>query len=229
MPSAVNSEINAPEPKLSLKEKTYLQLKAMIVEGKLEPGAFLSERQLGRELNVSGSPVRAALERLGIEGFVHVSPQRGTIVRDLSLQEIRDQFELRHVIESYTAECLAGQLTSEQVGELEEQLRRQKDAAHAQPADALLNVELDIEFHLLLSEFLGNQEMQSALHRIHDRMKQVILKVNQGNDGRLPKSYGEHRRIAKAIIEGDASRAAKEMKNHLAYGRDRLLKHRHSP
>lgn len=207
----------------SLKEKAYHRLKRMIVDGGLKPGAFLSERQLGKTLGVSGSPVRAAIERLKAEGLLSVSPQRGTIVRELSFNEIADQFEFRAVIESYIAEKLAGNLSDAQKEQLQHQLDQQEAAATAVAPDVMQNVELDAEFHILLCKFLGNSEMLSSLLRIRDRMKQAILRVNWGHEERLPNSYREHLAIANAVFQGDGRRAAREMQQHLKYGRSFLL------
>ncbi len=145
------------------------------------------------------------------------------MARDLSFAEIADQFEFRTVIETYIVGKLADNLNSRQITQLEQQLERQRKAAMAKRPSILRNVELDMEFHLLLCEYLGNQQMESALHQIRDKMKVVILRVNWQRDERLPVSYQEHKKIAEWIISGDARRAAKAMKEHLEYGRDFLL------
>src|SRR6185437_10409204 len=81
-----------------MKEKAYAEIKRSILDGALPPGSFVAERQLAAGLGMSKTPVRAALERLAFEGFITISPQQGIIIRDLTLQEIADHYEIRTVL-----------------------------------------------------------------------------------------------------------------------------------
>src|SRR5262245_53005652 len=93
-----------------LKEQAYAEIKRQILGGELPPGTFLAERQVAARLGMSKTPVRSALERLESEGFVSISPQQGAIIRDLSVPEIADLYEIRMAIESFVARSLAGKL-----------------------------------------------------------------------------------------------------------------------
>jgi DNA-binding GntR family transcriptional regulator len=211
------------KPKRLLKDDAYQSIKRMIIVGNLPPGELLSERKLSRALGISGSPVRAAIERLGVEGFVCISPQRGTFVLDLSINEIAELFEFRIVIESYIARRLAGDLNDEQVEQLRRQLAEQRSSAAAEHRDLTRDVELDMQFHLMLCRFFGNQEMAASLHRLRDKTTRAVLAVNWRHDERLPVSIYEHTAIADAIIQGDGRLAEKRMKEHLEFGRDFLM------
>src|SRR5262245_11966916 len=83
-----------------MKEHAYADLKQRILSGTIAPGSILAERQLAADLGMSKTPVRAALERLEHEGFITVSPQQGILVRDLSIHEIADQYEIRVALET---------------------------------------------------------------------------------------------------------------------------------
>src|SRR5262245_22898698 len=109
-----------------LKERAYDEIKRRIMTGDCTPGTFLSERQMALQLGMSKTPVRAALERLEQEGFVTISPQQGIIVRDLSIHEIADQYEIRAALETFVARSLAGRLTPAQVERLRDNLRAQQ-------------------------------------------------------------------------------------------------------
>src|SRR5262245_30816027 len=110
-----------------LKARAYSEIKQRIVDGVFAPGTFLSERQLAAQLDMSKTPVRAALERREQDGLVTVSPQQGIIVRDLSVHEIADLYELRAALETYTARALAGRLTPEQTRQVRANLREQAE------------------------------------------------------------------------------------------------------
>ena len=85
-----------------LKDRAYEQIKHRLLNNDYAPGMFLSERQLAENLGMSKTPVKAALERLELEGFIAVSPQQGIIVRELSVHETADLYEIWLALESYT-------------------------------------------------------------------------------------------------------------------------------
>src|SRR5262245_56779925 len=85
-----------------MKERAYSEIKRRILNCDYPPGSFLSERNLATTLGMSKTPVKAALERLEHEGFITVSPQQGIVVRELSIREIADQYEIRTALESFT-------------------------------------------------------------------------------------------------------------------------------
>jgi DNA-binding GntR family transcriptional regulator len=209
-----------------LKERAYIELKGLILEGALEPGGFLAERQLAVRLGMSKTPIRSALERLESEGFVRISPQQGAIVRDLSLREIADQYEIRIALESYIVRSLAGRLTPEQTRLVETNLEAQR--VNLETGDVRRGVALDEEFHALFGDFLGNHEILRVMGQLREKIHRVILQVFKTNFGRMVSSYEEHRGIAEAIIQGDPASASRRIEEHLRFGKEALLSPRRS-
>src|SRR5262245_25517969 len=144
-----------------MKVRAYNEIKQFIQRGDLAPGSFLAERQLADQLGMSKTPIRAALVRLEAEGFVTISPQQGILIRDLTVPEIVDQYEIRAALETYVVRTLAGKLTADQVARLRENLAAQE--ALTPEVDAAPGVALDVEFHTLFSEFLGNREILGVM------------------------------------------------------------------
>src|SRR5262245_60782068 len=105
-----------------LKERAYAEIKQSILRGDFPPSTFLSERKMASRLAMSKTPVRAALERFEVEGCVTIAPQQGIIVRDLTVHEIADQYEIRAALEGFVLRTLAGRLTPAQIGRLEANL-----------------------------------------------------------------------------------------------------------
>jgi DNA-binding GntR family transcriptional regulator len=204
-----------------LKDRAYAELKRRILNGDFPPGSFLSERQIAVQLAMSKTPIRAAVGRLEAEGFLSISPQQGIVVRDLSVHEIADQFEIRAALEPFILRHLAGRLTPEQAARLEENLTAQRASALAHEAERI--VELDSGFHMLLCEFHGNREIMRVMEHLRAKIHRVILRVNGQHPGRMLDSYEEHRGIAEAVLAGDAEEAARRMEQHLEYGKHSLL------
>jgi DNA-binding GntR family transcriptional regulator len=208
-------------PKILLKQRAYDALKRRIQEAVLEPGTFLSERQLAAQLGMSKTPVKAALERLEAEGFIAVSPQQGIVVLDLSIHEIADQFEIRLALESFVLRSIAGRLSDDQACRVHKNLESQQQAAESEDISA--SVELDAEFHALFCEFMGNREIVRVMSRLRERIHRVITRVFGQDVSRLAVSLEEHRRIAEAVLNGNPDRAAEAIEEHLQYGKQQLL------
>jgi DNA-binding GntR family transcriptional regulator len=204
-----------------LKERAYTEIKQRILSGDLGPGSFLSERQMALQLGMSKTPVRAALERLEQEGMVAISPQQGILVRDLSVHEIADQYEIRAALETFVLRSVAGRLTAVQADRLRANLEAQE--ANCLDCDVERSVALDTEFHMLFCEFLGNQEILRVMGQLRARIHRVISKVYRINAGRVSSSCAEHRAIAEAVLNGDAAAAARLIEEHLECGKRHLL------
>jgi DNA-binding GntR family transcriptional regulator len=204
-----------------MKQAAYLEIKKRILSGEFEQGRFLSERQLALRLEMSQTPVRAALEKLQIEGLVAISPQQGVVVCELSVHDIADQFEYREAVEVFVVRHIAGRLAPAQVARLRENLDRQRQAVTA--GDVPGNIELDSEFHLLLCEFHGNREFIRAMEALRDKIHRAIVRVQTRNPERLGLGYEEHVRIAEAVIRGEPGEAERMVLGHLETGKTILL------
>lgn len=208
--------------KILLKDRAYTQIKELIQTGIFPPNSFLSERQLVENLQISKTPIRSALELLEAQGLVAVSPQQGIIVKELSVRDIAELFDMRLAVEPFMASKLAGRvLSADQSERLVSNLALQNAAALA--GDALAATQLDIEFHMLLASLLDNREMTAWQSRCFDKLYRSVLRINQLSNGRLLKSQQDHAAIVTAITSCNATAAAKAMTEHLLYGRQFLL------
>ena len=208
-------------PKSLLKQQAYDEMKQRIQDATFEPGAFLSERQLALQLGMSKTPVKAALERLESEGFISVSPQQGIVVRDLSVHEIADQFEIRLALETYVLRSVAGKLNDDVASRVRQNLKRHEQAARK--SDMAAATELDAEFHGIFCECLGNQEIIRVMSHLREKIHRVICRVFLRNPERLDASWKEHKAIADAVLAGNADLATTKIQEHLEFGKQLLL------
>ena len=204
-----------------LQDRAYAEIKALIQDGSFAAGSFLSERQLAARLRMSKTPVKNALVRLELEGFVSVSPQQGIVVRESSVQEIVDILDLRLALEPYVVRRIAGKLRAEQAAALRANLKAQ--AAAAKAADMPLLTQLDADFHVLLCSFAGNAEIAQIMGRLRDKLHRIILRVMRDVPGRPATAVAEHAAIAAAVIRGRGADAAKRVERHLEFGKRSLL------
>ncbi len=211
---------HAAAPRRLLQDRAYDDLKRLIQAGTYPPGGFLSERRLSRDLGMSKTPIRAALTRLDIEGFVAVSPRQGIVVREPSLREIVDMFDIRAALETFAVRAVAGRLTDPQAARLRGNLKDQAECARA--GDDAGITRLDTDFHIMLCEFLDNREIVRVMLRLRDKLHPAIRRVYQAA-GRLQSALREHAAIADAVLRGKGDLAAERMKEHLEFGKRYLV------
>jgi len=204
-----------------LKDQAYDGIKERIQDSTFAPGHFLSERQLSSLLGMSKTPIKAAIERLEQEGFVRVSPQQGIVVRELSIKEIADQFEMRTALEVFVVRAITGNLTLKQQSLFERNLTLQATAASKGSVERL--VELDANFHWLMCEVFGNQAIVECMRLQRSKIHRIIFQVMSGSPGRLADAVKEHAAIYAAIKRGKVEQAAKLVEQHLAFGKQFLL------
>lgn len=205
------------EGRVLLKDQAYERLKELVLSETLPPGGFVSERQLAARLGMSKTPVKAGLERLAHEGFLTISPQQGVVVREVPTHEIVDLFDIRIALETFTVTRLAGRLTPGQVARLQANVDAQRGAIPR--GDVRLSTALDEEFHLLMSEFLDNQEILRVMLSLRDRLTRVIARVFRRAPNRFEASFQDHERILGALIAGDPALASERVREHLEFGK----------
>jgi len=209
-----------------LKERAYSELRSRILRNDYPPGMFLAERQLAAQLGMSKTPVKAALERLAQEGFINVSPQQGIVVRDLTFEEIADLYQIRLALEGFVLRSVSGAMTADQIQQLTHNLEQQ--ALNEADSECLRAAELDARFHLMFSEFLGNQEIIRVMTQLVDKTHRVITRVFRAHSSRARSSLAEHQEIARSAIEGEGAKAATLLEKHLERGRRLILDPRRS-
>ena len=210
-----------------LHQRAYVELKRRLLSGELPAGAFLSERQIAADLEMSKTPVKAAFARLEHDGFLTISPQQGVVVRDLSIDEILDHVELRIALETYVVRQLAERgLSPSEWTTLEKHLTQQAQSAESREVSA--SVQLDGDFHLLLCDFLGNKELEKVMSQIRDKMFRVMGRILHRHPDRTLETHEEHAAMASAIREGRSQLAAELMVQHIERGKQFLIDPRSS-
>lgn len=188
---------------MSLSEQPYRELRARILDGRLEPGTPLKERDLCADLHVSRTPIREALRRLSADGLAEIRPGRSIIVARFDSQEIEEIFELGIVLESFVAGLAAAKATPDDIARLAAILDDMQKAVDAGPARHAAYIQLDRDFHEHLSAIARNR-------RVSDMLRQavsfrVLLDVFTDYDSPdFATSLAQHRTILSAIEARDA-------------------------
>jgi DNA-binding GntR family transcriptional regulator len=185
-------------------------LRQAIIEKALEPGAKLPEDAIGERFGVSRTIVRHALGRLASEGLAELKLNRGAFVASPSLEEARDVYELRMLVERLVVERLAGALTKAELGRLLKHVQAEEEArGSAEPR----SIRLATEFHIVLAEMTGSATLSHYVSQLASRCG-LILALH-GRPHSSDCAVNEHQEVIAALVEGDRARAASVMDKHL--------------
>jgi DNA-binding GntR family transcriptional regulator len=183
-----------------------------IVERRLMPGTKLGEQRIADVFHVSRTVVRQALNRLSRDRLVTLEPARGAFVATPSIEEARQVFEVRRMLEDGVVRELATRITDAQIRLLQEHLQQERDAVGR--LDVAGRTGLLADFHVVLARMLGNEVLAQLLSDLLSR-SQLIALMYQSNHS-AEQSQAEHVRIVQALTRRDASQAAHLMHEHLA-------------
>ncbi|MCM3762085.1 GntR family transcriptional regulator [Alkalihalobacillus oceani] len=207
---------------LTLREQAYQKIKQLILTGDLQPGDFLTERELVERLEMSRTPIRSAFDRLESEGLINNYPNKGPIVAEISVKKAIDIYDVRIAIESHVVMKLASStLTNQQVSWFEENLNKQE--LELDSADYLAFSELDSAFHNQLVHVYGNEEFIRIFDQIQDRLRILALKAFKTDLSELSAYFKDHTAIIQAILNRQPNKAVERITNHLEGGKQRAI------
>jgi DNA-binding GntR family transcriptional regulator len=187
------------------------RLRQAIVEGKLRPNQRLVESEVAQELEMSRTPVREALKRLQVQGYLSKLPRGGMIVTDHSPSQIRNVYEIREALESTAIRLACQRATQEQVDKAAEYHARSSEAIRNRDVNQF--IELNSAFHTELLSACGNEQLWSLIQTFRDHFfDRRLVRVFTAGDWRS--MFTQHRRILEAVRQRDAHLAEKRVRQH---------------
>ena len=204
----------------SLATLVQRELERRILSGELAPGAKLNEEEVAARFNVSRGPVREAFRSLESAGLVRVEKNRGVFVRQVSVEEADEIYEVRAGIDELVGRLLAERITPAQVAELRGLLRKMQQEAKARNVAGYYP--LNVLFHERLAEYTGNRTLVATYRRLVNALHLYRRETLARGSDSFPISTREHAEIVDALAQGDCDRAGKLLYEHAMESRDRL-------
>lgn len=152
----------------SLRLQVYEHLKELMNEGRLRPGSFLDLRSLEEDLGISRTPLRDALLRLESEGFVEILPRRGVQIAELTLERIRDIYQIIGALEASVLRSLPIAVADALPPEMSALNQDMIDALAAFDYDRFY--ERNAAFHDCFLELSANSELVDRVHILKQRL-----------------------------------------------------------
>ncbi len=203
-----------------LREMVFEALMDAIMLGQLSPGERLLEVQLADEMGVSRTPVREAIRRLELEGFVVMVPRKGAYVAGLSIQDVESVYEIRTALECLAVDLAAKRMTDEDLTELE----ALSDELHDTWQSG--NVEnwaiLDSHFHESLYKFSRNERLGLVMANIMEQLSRYRI-ICLANASVRENSLAEHRKLITALKARDCEAAKIAATEHIQNTKQSLI------
>ncbi|RAX45647.1 GntR family transcriptional regulator [Arthrobacter sp. AQ5-06] len=200
-------------------EHVYQLVLEGIVTGTFAQGVRLRERELSAMYNVSRIPVREAIQRLEQDGFVATFPRRGAVVRELTLTDVNELFDVRLCLETFAARMAATRVAEGHSGaRLEELMEASKSAIGDDRTEdvALISAEL----HAEIVRLSGNRLLIESVKPLFGRMRWIFgLAHNRSNE----LQRDEHTELCNAILKGRPDLAYSLAYSHIELGREPVL------
>lgn len=204
-----------------LREIVFESLREAIINGILKPGERLMELQIAEQMGVSRTPVREAIRKLELEGFVVMVPRKGAYVSSISVKDIVDIFEVRAALESLAAGLAAERITEEELDELERALFEISDAGSRGSIDMI--AAKDAGFHEILFQSSRNKRLVTMITHLHENI-QRFRTTSLSVPGRTKHAVEEHKNIVDAIGERNVELAQALAREHVENAEQNFLR-----
>jgi phosphonate utilization transcriptional regulator len=205
----------------SLPALVHAEIEQLILRGELAIGQHVNESELAVRFGTSRGPIREALRALEESGLVRSEKHRGVFVREISVAEADEIYDVREALDQLIGQRVAERVTPEQLKELNEAIAAMDEATRTQ--DIKGYHALNLKFHDMLVDFAGNTRLTESYRLLTKELLLFRLRGLQDGGG-FAVSNTEHKAVLKAIAARDAARAGQLLRQHAAKSRARMHK-----
>jgi DNA-binding GntR family transcriptional regulator len=194
-------------------DTVYDRIVQAIMEHRLPPGTKLVEEKLASVFRINRTRVREVLLRLGHEGLVNAIPNRGSFIASPTVEEARQIFDARRILEPALVRRLVRSGSQEDIQRLREHVACERQAREEDDRRAIIR--LSGEFHLLMAEMVGNPQLTKVLRELASLTCLIILLYDTPNMPACPNH--EHAELIDAIEARDEALAVRYIVEHLQH------------
>jgi phosphonate utilization transcriptional regulator len=205
----------------SLPDLVQVEIEQMILRGELAIGQHVNESELAARFGTSRGPVREALRALEESQLVRAEKNRGVFVREISIAEADEIYDIREALDQLIGQRVAERATTGQLRDLEAVLAEMDGTAGMQ--DVKSYHALNLKFHDMLVDFAGNSRLTESYRLLTKGLLLFRLRGLQDGGG-FAVSNTEHRAVVEAIAARDAERAGHLLRQHAVESRARMHK-----
>jgi DNA-binding GntR family transcriptional regulator len=202
-------------------------IKEKILTGEYKEGDHVSETKVAQELSMSRAPVREGIKDLQNQGLIMFKPNKGNYVAKITLDDVKEIFDIRLLLEDTILEILIKQnkLTNADFTKLEKLVDEMVEIANTDENFEHKVVKInqkDMDFHKFLWEKSGSKRRVKILCDLFIQL-QMAMVIDTKLTGNLESTAKDHYDIVKALIKGDFEESKKALRNHISYYSSGLL------
>jgi DNA-binding GntR family transcriptional regulator len=201
--------------KPTLAEKVFSELTIAIERGELPPGTKLSEQMLVERFGGSRAPMREAIQKLEARNLVARIPHAGARVVSLTLDELKDIYEVRLELEGMACRLAAQRMSDAEIAELQGLLQAHAASIAAEQGQSYYQSAGDLDFHYRIIKGSQNSRLHQMLcGDLYHIVRMYRYQTSTGHK-RPGQALQEHQRIVEAIANRDAELAELLMRRHI--------------
>ena len=204
---------------MSLTHRIYEKLKEDIINLKFKENSIITEKELAERYKVSKTPVREALKKLNLEGFIEVLPRKGYFVTSISVEDLKNIFQIRMILEVGASEIAIENVSLNDIKKLKEIANTKVKTINAK--SYIEYSEINYQFHLLIAKLTNNNMLANMIEGVLNQLRRVLYRDLCNLDFENMKN--EHLNIVYAIEKRDTDLARKIMKKHLLDAKKRIF------
>jgi phosphonate utilization transcriptional regulator len=204
----------------SLATLAQQELERRIISGEIAAGTKLNEVEVASALGVSRGPVREAFSALSQAGLVRVEKNRGVFVRQVSLEEANEFYEVRAALEGLIGKLAARRIAIDEIEQLRSVVRRMHQIQKSRRADEYFV--LNVEFHDVLARAARNNALLAHYRGVVNQLDLYRRATITRGVENIPLSTQEHEAIVEAVAARDEQRAEALLTEHVLVSRARL-------
>lgn len=208
---------------MTKQQLAYEKIKEAIITEKYKTDQLLSTRELSMELNISRTPVAAALRRLAYEGFVDEVQDKGMFVARVQIEDFIELYEIKMGMEGVAARLCAVRKTDRLIKQMEDTLSHYEK--EVKKGNYLKAVQRDNEFHLLIIEGAKNKRLENYMRVVLEQCSRAVT-LSASDPVRMETVIlPAHRKVLDAIIAGEPDLAEKAAREHVVDVQDFFTKY----
>lgn len=200
-------------------ERVYRELKDVIIEGRLAPGARLVELDVATRFGVSRTPVREALRRLLDDHLVLADPMRGLVVRAAEADEVEEVYLVREMLDGLAARLATRRVTPDDLARLRLIIESMREGVKERRTDVVVNA--NIAFHDVIYRAAGNQTLTRLGNELRDFVRRFSSQAFASAE-RVAAVLREHEALLEAMQRADPEAAERASNEHLRRARGYL-------
>jgi DNA-binding GntR family transcriptional regulator len=206
-------------------DEIYDLIKAKIVAQEFAPGQRLNLEEIEKQLGISRTPLKDALNKLAGEGLVEIVPRKGTFVSNPTPEEIAESFDVRRVLEMYAAELALPRIEPKHLSRMREMVQKLGEMVQSEDWVSIYQdyVALDHDLHHFIVELSGNKRLLWVYEQMNVHVQMARIRYLRAEQ-ELDMAQMEHEEILRAFEARDGAAAREALAHHIERAKRSLLR-----